>query len=58
MSDLVYKGVEEIDVVCKIGYLRSGMYDEFRDDPRFIDILEKHKELYEENLEKYGDLVL
>ncbi len=32
VSDLVYKGVEEIDVVCKIGYLRSGMYDEFRDD--------------------------
>ena len=32
VSDLVYKGVEEIDVVCKIGYLRSGMYDEFRED--------------------------
>ena len=32
VSDLVSKGVKEIDVVCKIGYLRSGMYDEFRDD--------------------------
>jgi len=32
VADLVSKGVEEIDVVCKIGYLRSGMYDEFRDD--------------------------
>ena len=32
VSDLVAKGVEEIDVVCKIGYLRSGMFDEFRDD--------------------------
>ena len=32
VADLISKGVEEIDVVCKIGYLRSGMYDEFRDD--------------------------
>jgi deoxyribose-phosphate aldolase len=32
VADLVAKGVEEIDVVCKIGYLRSGMFDEFRDD--------------------------
>ncbi len=32
VADLVSKGVEEIDVVCKIGYLRSGMFDEFRDD--------------------------
>jgi len=32
VADLVSKGVEEIDVVCKIGYLRSGMYDEFRED--------------------------
>jgi tetratricopeptide (TPR) repeat protein len=34
------------------------IYDEFRDDPRFKEILEKHKELYEENLVKYGDLIL
>ena len=32
VADLISKGVEEIDVVCKIGYLLSGMYDEFRDD--------------------------
>ena len=32
VADLVNKGVEEIDVVCKIGWLRSGMLDEFRDD--------------------------
>lgn len=32
VADLVNKGVAEIDVVCKIGYLRSGLYDAFRDD--------------------------
>ncbi len=32
VADLVAKGVEEVDVVCKIGYLRSGMDKEFRDD--------------------------
>lgn len=29
---LVSKGVDEIDVVCKIGYLRSGMDAAFRED--------------------------
>ena len=32
VADLVSKGVSEVDVVCKIGYLRSGMFDAFRDD--------------------------
>jgi len=32
VADLISKGVEEIDVVCKIGYLKSGLYDEFRED--------------------------
>jgi len=32
VADLVNKGVEEIDVVCKIGWLRSGMFAEFRED--------------------------
>jgi len=32
VADLVAKGVEEVDVVGKIGYLRSGMDKEFRDD--------------------------
>jgi len=31
-ADLVSKGVSEIDVVCKIGYLRSGMDAAFRND--------------------------
>ena len=32
VADLVSKGVEEVDTVCKIGFLRSGMDKEFRDD--------------------------
>jgi tetratricopeptide (TPR) repeat protein len=32
-------------------------YDFLRDDPRFQEILLKHKEIYEENLRKYGDLI-
>jgi TolB-like protein/lipoprotein NlpI len=31
-------------------------FDNIRSDPRFQEILAKHKELYEENLEKYGDI--
>jgi tetratricopeptide (TPR) repeat protein len=34
----------------------SKMYDFLRSDPRFQEILAKHKEIYEENLEKYGDI--
>ena len=32
--------------------------DHIRSDPRFQEILAKHKELYEENLRKYGDIDL
>jgi deoxyribose-phosphate aldolase len=32
VRDLVGRGVAEVDVVCKIGYLRSEMHDAFRDD--------------------------
>ena len=31
-------------------------FDNLRSDPRFQEILEKHKELYEENLRKYGNI--
>jgi len=33
-----------------------GWYDGLRSHPRFQEILAKHKELYEENLKKYGDI--
>jgi hypothetical protein len=34
------------------------IYDFLRPDSRFQEILAKHKELYEENLAKYGDIDL
>ena len=36
----------------------NRVFDTVRSDPRFQEILAKHKELYEENLKKYGDLEL
>ena len=36
----------------------TPFYDNIRSDPRFQQILAKHKELYEENLRKYGDVDL
>jgi tetratricopeptide (TPR) repeat protein len=35
-----------------------SIFDHLRDDPRFQKILVKNKEIYEENLRKYGDLEL
>lgn len=32
-----------------------AIYDSLRDDPRFVEILEKEKRRYEEYLRKYGD---
>jgi len=34
----------------------NAIYDSLRSDPRFHEILAKHKEIYEENLKKYGDI--
>jgi tetratricopeptide (TPR) repeat protein len=36
----------------------SPLYDFLQSDPRFQEILAKHKEIYEENLEKYGEFDL
>jgi len=33
------------------------LYDFLRHDPRFQDILAKHKQVYDENLRKYGNLI-
>jgi len=62
---------EFIDAIMEVKWLKSPksqslylylqnytMFDRYRSDPRFQEILAKHKELYEENLKKYGDLVI
>jgi hypothetical protein len=38
-------------------HLSNSLYfNNIRSDPRFQEILAQHKELYEENLRKYGDI--
>ena len=39
-------------------YLNLPYYKILHNDPRFQEILARHKELYEENLLKYGDIIL
>jgi non-specific serine/threonine protein kinase len=39
-------------------YKTNPCYDKLRDDPRFDEMLEKHKQVYEEIVKKYGDLDL
>ena len=34
----------------------SPYFDNLRDDPRFVALLEKQKNMYEENLKKFGDI--
>ena len=33
-----------------------SLFDHLRSDPRFQEVLEKHKQLYEENVKKYKDI--
>ena len=60
---------EFFDAITEVKWLKSPksqslyvylqnytMFDPYRSDPRFQKILAKHKKLYEENLEKYGDI--
>ena len=39
-----------------LAILNDPSFANIRSDPRFQEILAKHKELYEENLAKYGDI--
>jgi hypothetical protein len=39
-----------------LSFKNNPFYDNLRSDPRFQEILAKHKKLYEENLAKYGDI--
>jgi Kae1-associated kinase Bud32 len=54
--------MEESREFIKIGdsfyyfLLYDPIYDDYRVEPRFQEILAKHKEIYEENLRKYGNI--
>jgi hypothetical protein len=37
-------------------YINHPLYEFLHSDPRFQEILAKHKEIYEDNLAKYGDI--
>jgi hypothetical protein len=53
----VLKSQLENNGVCNYIYLKNHpFYDKVRSDPRFQEILAKHNKIYEENLEKYGDI--
>jgi TolB-like protein/Tfp pilus assembly protein PilF len=48
--------VKNVKSTWYLGLKYFPIYDFLRDDPRFQEILAKHKEIYEENLAKYGDI--
>ena len=37
-------------------FMNNPLFNFLHSDPRFHEILAKHKEVYEENLAKYGDI--
>jgi TolB-like protein/Tfp pilus assembly protein PilF len=47
---------KRVDSPLYISMKNQERFDILRSDPRFQEILSKHKELYEENLRKYGDI--
>jgi serine/threonine protein kinase/Tfp pilus assembly protein PilF len=49
----IYQGIKRSNYFALKNFL---IFDHLRDDPRFQEILAIHKEIYEENLAKYGDI--
>jgi hypothetical protein len=49
-----YERYKNLEQSRYLHYLHHPKYDFIREDPRFQEILAKHKELYDENLRKYG----
>jgi hypothetical protein len=60
MIDLFKKRIEHHKNSQSTNYLSltSGSFDFLRSDPRFEEILEEMKKLYDELLEKYPDIEL
>jgi len=55
-NTMIYNGSVGISRSRYFGYLNLPYYKILHSDPRFQEILAKHKEIYEENLAKYGDI--
>jgi len=56
---MVDEAIEHLNTRNKNNYLllnHSPLYDFLRSDPRFQDIVDEHKKIYDENMEKYGDI--
>ena len=51
-----YKSNEKIQNSMYLDLKMDPIYDYLRDDPRFQELIAKYKELYDENLRKYGDI--
>jgi len=47
---------KRVDRPLYLSMKNQARFDILRSDPRFQEILAIHKEIYEENLEKYGDI--
>jgi hypothetical protein len=55
----LYKNIEDNKNLESSNYLlllNGREYSFIRNDPRFQKIVEEHKKIYEENLEKYTDI--
>ena len=66
MKDEAIEGIEKIEAwghgfpydlyASWITLTNSSFYDNLRDDPRFLEIVNRQHEIYDERLKKYGDL--
>jgi serine/threonine protein kinase/Tfp pilus assembly protein PilF len=54
--DVIFEGDKNGDYSRYLLLNNHPLFDPFRSDPRFQEILAKHKDLYEENLKKYTDI--
>jgi len=51
-----YERIKQSQNSWYLRFINHPLYEILHSDPRFQEILTKHKEIYEENLEKYGDI--
>jgi hypothetical protein len=58
LNDLYDDRWSKLEESRYIEFKNNPLLDNLRSNPRFQKILVKHKEIYEENLEKYGDIDL